>query len=494
MRTYPRKSRHRKGPDPEKRARPPSDPCALASRLSEADLSRDSFANPGIKKWREFSTSYKLNLTVGGRAMDVDVRSLAYGERRRDRRARGRARKGTGRVTGLHAFGLVAGKSGSKRNRGKAATGMYGFADLEMLWNDLSGNEDDASESGPNPALANLSMSDFNEMDDEPTPERPSRVASARGSRKKGGRRASSAPSPDEPKALDFGDDVSGAESVSSADAKYEEGPTAPVSGRKKAKSERRRDARRKAAHRRRQTLMIVAEAQESGLADTFDEEAQGLRRSKRRRTKPLAWWEGERRSLERRKSGVGVFLPTLTSPTGKRSEHFIDEKKLETKRRRATSRRGRSRKKKKKVQEQTDSEIESVDSDFTGRAWVVEANGTRPSYVKLAVKKAMLRLSSIQNSPDEEIPAEELPKAGKWIDANDQGFSSGMLVLPPGAVKQQEVTVSTEVFYVSKGESKSLEVKVGDNGKNQTTFVLSKGDHFFIPAENVYKLCNTSK
>jgi len=39
---------------------------------------------------------------------------------------------------------------------------------------------------------------------------------------------------------------------------------------------------------------------------------APAVRRSKRRRFKPLNWWRGERYQWERRASGMGIFLSTL--------------------------------------------------------------------------------------------------------------------------------------------------------------------------------------
>lgn len=47
-------------------------------------------------------------------------------------------------------------------------------------------------------------------------------------------------------------------------------------------------------------------------LNDAGDDNPSGVRRSKRKRFKPLAWYKGEHYVYERRESGVGLVIPTV--------------------------------------------------------------------------------------------------------------------------------------------------------------------------------------
>ena len=71
----------------------------------------------------------------------------------------------------------------------------------------------------------------------------------------------------------------------------------------------------------------------------------------------------------------------------------------------------------------------------------------------------------------------------------NQPQFVSGILHLVPGAQKQEEnVGASTQFYYVVSAQKQSIEFKIAD-----TTFTLSTGDHFFVPAHNKYGLHNYS-
>lgn len=70
-----------------------------------------------------------------------------------------------------------------------------------------------------------------------------------------------------------------------------------------------------------------------------------------------------------------------------------------------------------------------------------------------------------------------------------EPSFSSGVLELPPKAVKNYEVTSQAEVFYISQCAPKGLEVKI-----HKTKFHFSQGDSFTVPPSNLYYIKNTSK
>ena len=84
-------------------------------------------------------------------------------------------------------------------------------------------------------------------------------------------------------------------------------------------------------------------------------------------------------------------------------------------------------------------------------------------------------------------IPHTQLPKGGKAFEEKE--FSSGILLLPPRAIKQRELTHTVESFYVVSAERAKLQVTIGE-----TVLRLSKGDPFIVPVGNVYSLENLSE
>lgn len=84
-------------------------------------------------------------------------------------------------------------------------------------------------------------------------------------------------------------------------------------------------------------------------------------------------------------------------------------------------------------------------------------------------------------------IPSTQLPKGGKAFEEKE--FSSGILLLPPRAIKQRELTHTVESFYVASAERHKLQVTIGES-----VLRLSRGDPFIVPVGNVYSLENLSE
>ena len=79
-------------------------------------------------------------------------------------------------------------------------------------------------------------------------------------------------------------------------------------------------------------------------------------------------------------------------------------------------------------------------------------------------------------------------------------GWISGHVILPPRGIKDAEgVGMCSQVFFVSSAQSKALEVAIGapqDTVFNDDTaqrFLLSAGDFFHVPPNNIYRLENHS-
>lgn len=77
--------------------------------------------------------------------------------------------------------------------------------------------------------------------------------------------------------------------------------------------------------------------------------------------------------------------------------------------------------------------------------------------------------------------------RGGKALEEDD--FSSGVLVLPPGVKKHPEAPEMTEIFYVIGAAPDSLKVQI-----HGTTLSLGKGDIFFVPPANEYHLENVDE
>lgn len=92
-------------------------------------------------------------------------------------------------------------------------------------------------------------------------------------------------------------------------------------------------------------------------------------------------------------------------------------------------------------------------------------------------------------------VPADESGMMPGWIGGN--------LSLPPRGIKDAEgVGLCSQVFNVGDCQPDSLEVAIADPEENDGKFdastaqryLLSKGDMFYVPAGNIYRIENHSK
>jgi len=79
-------------------------------------------------------------------------------------------------------------------------------------------------------------------------------------------------------------------------------------------------------------------------------------------------------------------------------------------------------------------------------------------------------------------------------------GYISGHVILPPGGIKDAEgVGMCSQIFFVSDCQPKGLELALG--APDETTFnpetaqryLLSPGDFFHVPPNNIYRVENHS-
>lgn len=222
------------------------------------------------------------------------------------------------------------------------------------------------------------------------------------------------------------------------------------------------------------------------------DDEAAGVRRSKRRRFKPLAWYKGEHYIYERRESGVGLVIPTVAGI--ERAGTSTPTKTA----RKYTKRVGAAQK---AVKAFPRSQLPK-DLHYEDGEWAELYDMGAGSLNKMNV---ICRASEIEHRELPSADGEQPGFAGQSFNLRSlHPFSRwicGRLGLPPGAAKEAEsVGDAVQVFYVTSCQPKSVEVSFGpvtdeyfDTSK-ATRFLLNPGDEFYVPSRNAYYLKNYSK
>lgn len=221
-----------------------------------------------------------------------------------------------------------------------------------------------------------------------------------------------------------------------------------------------------------------------------------GLRRSKRRRFKPLAWFKSEHMVYERTFVGVGTVMPTVVgverlghdSPSSKRTKAKPPSKKTNSSRPLAL------KELPKVVQKQI------VESEW---ASLYDSQAGCMNDLNIICRSSEIRVRKLPTK--ERGGAVVHAYAGQSFNLfSPSPFSrwiSGRVVLPPGAWKEPEgVGQAVQLFYVTGCQPKSLEVALAPEtdddfftSKFTTHFLLSPGDEFYVPPGNVYYVKNHS-
>ncbi|KAG6609749.1 Centromere protein C/Mif2/cnp3 [Phytophthora cinnamomi] len=221
-----------------------------------------------------------------------------------------------------------------------------------------------------------------------------------------------------------------------------------------------------------------------------------GLRRSKRKRFKPLAWFKSEHMVYERTFVGVGTVMPTVVgverlgqdSPTSKRTRAKPPSKRTNNSRALA------------RTELPKDLQKRIIDSEW---ATLYDSQAGCMNDLNVICRFSEIRLRK--------LPTEE--RGGAVVHAYaGQSFNlfspspfarwiSGRVVLPPGAWKEPEgVGQAVQLFYVTGCQPKSLELALAPEtdddffeSKHTMHFLLSPGDEFYVPSGNVYYVKNHS-
>jgi len=224
-----------------------------------------------------------------------------------------------------------------------------------------------------------------------------------------------------------------------------------------------------------------------------------GVRRSKRRRWLPLQGWRGERLIMQRHEGPFGAVEEVVGA--GKPSTFITPN----------PPRKKRSTRKPVKVAS-SESE-EGGDDDAEARIAALLPKDVRISTPDVAVAcEDAITLDTVNHIvirdhddvdmtdlpgddsfefvlPNSKIPqAASNPRGGAAFETSR--FISGVVELPPLGVKPMENAAAyTQVFFVTASEKSSLCVTL-----NSTTYLLSKGDQFWVPANTNYRLANYSQ
>ncbi|ETV75574.1 hypothetical protein, variant 1 [Aphanomyces astaci] len=218
------------------------------------------------------------------------------------------------------------------------------------------------------------------------------------------------------------------------------------------------------------------------------DGDGRGVRRSKRRRIKPLEWYKCERPVYERRQSGVGLILPTISHVERAGTKTPVKLKPHKSSYQSKT----------------TPFPTADLPSEFsylatdTGDIWdELHDDATKMRVIGRSKSSQVFALPGVQGFPcgyaGQTFNLPGGPTLPTWI--------SGRLLLPPSGVKQPEsVGNCTQSFVVLQCQPGALEVAYAHpsegeyNDETAQRFLLSQGDEYFVPPNNAYYLRNHSK
>ncbi|KAI0723819.1 Mif2/CENP-C like-domain-containing protein [Cerioporus squamosus] len=216
---------------------------------------------------------------------------------------------------------------------------------------------------------------------------------------------------------------------------------------------------------RQRQKKVVLREATPD------DPNTDGLRRSKRRRYSPLAWWRLEKVVYGRRENGQSL-VPSI------KEIHRIPQMPAEPLG--ARRRRGQSRKNSRTVEPEAQQVLvynpEEGWDEKTDSRCLVREYGDEDKEVE---RRVAFTANMVQPKP-----AAQGAFYFQKIFGDGDFLAAGQLIIPPGSTKPTKGTKdNTFVFYVIQG---AVQFCV-----HKTNFVLSTGGMFMVPRGNIYYIQN---
>lgn len=224
----------------------------------------------------------------------------------------------------------------------------------------------------------------------------------------------------------------------------------------------------------------------------TDGDDDSGVRRSKRRRFKPLEWYKGEHYVFERRQSGVGLVIPTVA-----RVERAGPPSPV-----RMTRPYRRRIPKRVTVPLPLPAKKLPKGLKFEKEGWADLYDSALDQVNRMHV---VCRADEIEHRALPETDGEESGYAGQSFNLRTSmpfaRWICGRVGLPPGAAKEAEsVGDAVQVFRVISGQPQAIEVAFGLVDEDDffdpdqaTRFLLNPDDEFYVPARNAYYLKNHS-
>ncbi|CAM9753119.1 unnamed protein product [Choristocarpus tenellus] len=242
------------------------------------------------------------------------------------------------------------------------------------------------------------------------------------------------------------------------------------------------------------------------GIKKEKGSQTPGVRRSGRQRMPPLKWWKGDHVVYEAEKEGVlavagivkGQPTPVQSRKRGRTGVGAIGGGL-------GGSKRGR-------LEPLSPSKLTALPQGSYLRkeeACVVWDEDTAEHVKRQVVMRSDNLVQNQLEPTGHRVPGKD--KAGSAAqafsvpaEADISGWLSGTLQLPPTAVKDAEhVARSTQIYWVGDCQPNALELALAmpDNEvrndffdpSTAQRFLLSPGDHFYIPVNNIYRLENHS-
>jgi len=239
-------------------------------------------------------------------------------------------------------------------------------------------------------------------------------------------------------------------------------------------------------------TYKSVDRARNRTIAPLFDPEeydcTPGVRRSKRRRWLPLAHWKGERLLME--KDGA-IDAPSVVAAV----KPDLFKTPAAPSKRRSTKTQRRKPKAETKAASSWIPGDEILD-DY--HSTIVQQDPETGEEEHLVIVRCGEDISTTTLPQDPSVQFINPSNKKEMVEASagaagasfeDETFISGVVLLPPLAVKATEnASKFKQIFFVQEAADKSLVVQI-----NECRYPLARGDHFWVPTNTDYSMTNYS-
>ncbi|GMI38396.1 hypothetical protein TrCOL_g1130 [Triparma columacea] len=240
---------------------------------------------------------------------------------------------------------------------------------------------------------------------------------------------------------------------------------------------------------------------------DSPEPESDGVRRSKRMRFAPLKFWKNERIVVKPDINMDGddaleyndESVPVMTKVVG--VLHAVESPK----KKKGLARNPLGLKGRRPVKFDAEKLPEGVIYSDADKAVVWDEGEGEYRNTKIISYCSDMNATALPITADREPEKDVVGLAAQAFNINQAtedvpGWISGHVILPPEGIKDAEgVGMCSQVFFVSDCQPKAFEVAIGApeettfNPETAQRFLLSAGDFFHVPPNNIYRVENHS-